>query len=116
MPARIVTSPLARARESAGAFLAGLRASPPWEIDRALAPDEPPAGVLDALRLGAWGEGPLILIGHQPLLGTLVEALTGAHPPLSPGALARVELPRAGAGAGGPGVLALHLPPLPSHL
>lgn len=113
---RIVASPLVRARESAAAFLSGYGAPIRVEIDPALAPDEPAAGVLEALRAGAWGPGPLLAITHQPLVGSLVEILTGARPPLAPGALARIELPRAGTGAEPRGVLTLHLPPLSAHL
>ncbi len=93
-PGRIFSSPYARARQSA-AIVAGAVA-PPVAIEHLddLEPERESSGVLDALaRLGI-GEGHILMVGHQPLLGLLVRRLAGIEKGFSPGMLVRVHCPQ----------------------
>jgi phosphohistidine phosphatase len=109
-PDRAFTSPLPRARDSAGIVLR--RAAPDLvaaELD-ALSPDGVPAGVLEALADEGATEGHVLLVGHQPMLGELARRLTGDEAPgLAPGDLVRVEF--AGEVAAGAGALGWRLRP-----
>jgi phosphohistidine phosphatase len=100
-PDRILSSPYARARQSAG-IVAGA-ATPPVavEILRALEPEHEPSEVLEALaRLGITA-GHVLVVGHQPLLGLLARHLTGLEQGFSPGTLVRVDCPQGlGQGSG----------------
>jgi phosphohistidine phosphatase len=101
-PERAFTSPLRRAIESARLVLR--HAAPELEptLTEALRPDAEADRVLDALEIDGLGEGHVLLVGHQPLLGELARLWAGADRlRLAPGDLLRVEFPgerRAGAG------------------
>ena len=69
----LVSSPAARARETAEALGVKLR------IDNTLAPGASPAGIV---RAAGWprGDRTVIIVGHQPDLGrTLAHLVAGAH-------------------------------------
>jgi phosphohistidine phosphatase len=87
--ARVVTSPLVRARQTATlAAGAGLAPAVPLEEDRRLAPGGDARSVaeeaLDDGRL------PALLVGHNPSLEDLVRALAGATVALGTGAFVRI--------------------------
>jgi len=93
-PARVVSSPYARARETA--VLAAAIAAPglvPEEDERL----EPGAGAERAAR-ALLDEGPLpvLVVGHEPELGEVVLALSGAPVAMRKGMLVRIAF-------GGPG-------------
>ena len=101
-PDRLLTSPLVRARETAGLLAAGLDGPEP-ELESALAPGGSAEELLESLR----GAGERVaLVGHQPDLGRLlllaVAGRAGDGAPLKKGGAARVDFegaPRPGAGA-----------------
>ena len=110
-PARILTSPLLRARQTAAIAAEVLRCPEPPRPTAALTPDSSPERV--------WAElashravAELMLVAHQPLLGSLYAFLLGA-PALAvdvePGSIGCIELDR----VGGPPCAALRwlLPP-----
>lgn len=92
-PDHVFSSPLLRARQSAE--IVARAASPPLQVETldALEPDAEPAEVLDALAAHGATAGHVLIVGHQPLLGRLVDYLTGTVKGLAPGALVRVECP-----------------------
>ena len=106
-PDRILSSPYARARQSAG-IVAGA-ATPPVavEILRALEPEREPSDVLDALARLRIAAGHVLVVGHQPLLGLLVGRLTGLERGFAPGTLVRVACPQGPAQGSGRTVLTL---------
>jgi phosphohistidine phosphatase len=108
-PARIFSSPLARAVDSAEVLARATADSPVIETMGALEPDAEPEEVLDALAGCGVTTGHVLLVGHQPLLGRLVGHLAGAETPLSPGMLLRIRCPF-GLGRGA-GEVVLALPP-----
>jgi phosphohistidine phosphatase len=85
VPDAVVTSPLLRARETAAALELG---EP--EVDERLAP----GATADEVRELALARGEtVVVVGHQPDCGLIVEALTGEQaPPFPPGGSALVEL------------------------
>jgi phosphohistidine phosphatase len=99
-----LSSPKERARETAELALAqmGERQSPGLELHESLAGGFQARQALDALA-GSGGEGPVLLVGHEPDLSGIVGDLTGGHIDLKKGGLAVVRL----AGAGGELVLLL---------
>ena len=92
-PDHVFSSPLLRARESAGIVARAASPTPAVETLKALEPDAEPAEVLDALATNGATAGHVLIVGHQPLLGRLVGHLTGAETGLAPGMLVRVECP-----------------------
>jgi len=91
-PERVFTSPLLRARETAGLMCAALGRGLEPEILAELMPDAEPSEVVSAIA----GEAPdathLLLVGHQPLLGDLAGHLCdGTSRSLHPGELIRLE-------------------------
>ena len=86
-PATVLTSPLARARQTAEAIVAGdgRRAAP----RAALAP----GATVDALRGAVAGaSGPVAAVGHQPDCSEIAVALTGSDPGFAPGSMTVLEL------------------------
>jgi phosphohistidine phosphatase SixA len=89
---RVFASPLARAMESAG--IVTRDRLPPGGIEPLpeLRPETEPGRVLDALgRLGVT-RGRVLLVAHQPLLGRLVEGLTGSDVEFAPATLVRLKV------------------------
>jgi len=78
-PATVVSSPYSRALQTAAiahAILGDGTNPPPLLVDDCLVPDASPRAIADFIEgLGedAW---PLVLVGHQPLLGALLAWLT----------------------------------------
>jgi phosphohistidine phosphatase len=89
----VLTSPYARARQTAEILVAGLSPSPALEALETLAPGQPPAGLADALRQYA-SHKTIALVGHEPDLGVLAAWLIGAREPLvfKKGGIARIEV------------------------
>ena len=91
-PARVFTSPMRRAQETAAIVIA--RAAPgiePETLDE-LVPDHGPEDVVAALNARDTA-GHVLLVGHQPQLGGLAAYLTGGpEPGMAPGALACLEI------------------------
>ncbi|HEX3392163.1 MAG TPA: histidine phosphatase family protein [Solirubrobacteraceae bacterium] len=100
----VLTSPKARARETAELALAQMSAkeSPGFEPHDPLAGGFQASQALDAIA-GVGREGPLLLVGHEPDLSGIVGDLTGGRVDLKKGGLAVVRL----GGAGGELVLLL---------
>lgn len=91
-PRHAFTSPLVRAGDSARIVLGLAAPDLTPEVMRALAPESAPDEVLAALAEVGRVDGHLLLVGHQPLLGQLVQWLTVREAPgLAPGDLIRVE-------------------------
>ncbi|MBD0348703.1 MAG: phosphohistidine phosphatase SixA [Thermoleophilia bacterium] len=88
-PAALLTSPLLRARQTAGelARSLGVEAEP----DERLAPGATPKGLREAVA----GRGETVIaVAHQPDCGLIVAALTGGEPPrFPPGGVVAVEVP-----------------------
>lgn len=86
-PRTILTSPLLRARETAGAIAkaAGLSA----EVDVRLAPG---ATADDLRETVEHRDGPVVTVGHQPDCSEIVLALTGESREFAPGDVAELDL------------------------
>ena len=88
-------SPYVRAVQTAAIGAQCIAESAVWRRDMAhLIPEADPAQLLD--RLAATTTQSLLLVGHQPLLGTVLNALCGAEAgrySLSTGALACLQFP-----------------------
>lgn len=88
----VLTSPLARALQTAELLIAGLKGAPTLAVCPVLAPGHTPALVAEAL--GAHGEAASVaLVGHEPDLGVLAAWLIGAREPLTfrKGGVARID-------------------------
>lgn len=101
--ARILTSPLVRARQTADLLHDGLASHPRVEILQALAAGATPATVISALATQPADER-LALVGHEPDLGQLAARLIGTRRPIPfrKGGVCCIEmdgLPASGAGA-----------------
>src|SRR4029077_12705890 len=87
-PSIVLTSPLLRARETAGDLAR--------ELDWHAAADErrPPGAAAALLRAVVADRGPeVVVVGHQPDCGRIAAELTGgAEPSFPPGGLAVLEL------------------------
>jgi phosphohistidine phosphatase len=78
----VLSSPLVRARETAGLVSEAQKPSPPVVLIPALAPGGTPAEVAEELgRHAAWAA--LALVGHEPGLGELAAWLIGARAALA---------------------------------
>lgn len=104
-PDVILTSPLARAAETADILIGGLRSAPEPRTLEALAPDTSPEDTLKALRQFGRSQQ-VMVVGHEPNLSSLLAVLLTGTPDgvsieLKKGACAAVELtafePRGGA-------------------
>jgi phosphohistidine phosphatase len=83
--ARILSSPLVRARRTAEIVSGGVEV----ELENRLSPGgDAEAAAADAL---AEGPHPVLLVGHNPDLEILVHALTGTAVPMGKGAFVRIE-------------------------
>jgi phosphohistidine phosphatase len=95
IPARLVASPLDRARQTAE--LLGQTWGVPVQIDRALGLGAQTEAYLDALLAG---EGSVACVGHNPDISYAVQQLTGARVQMRKGMMAVVELPNRHAAQG----------------
>ncbi|MFN2633492.1 MAG: histidine phosphatase family protein [Thermoanaerobaculia bacterium] len=90
--ARVITSPYRRARQTADAAAAALALSKTLAESRALEPESDPQEILRELSAGS---GDVLLVGHQPHLGSLLGLLVGGERveiPMKKAAAARVTL------------------------
>jgi phosphohistidine phosphatase len=97
-PGLILTSPLQRAIQTGqiAAEVLGYRAG--FIRSTALAPEAPPSGVWQEVRMRR-DRGSLLLVAHQPLIGEAVACFLGAREPcvsVPPGALFAFEIDGAG--------------------
>jgi phosphohistidine phosphatase len=93
-PARVFSSPLARARETADLVAQRLPSLPPVERLDALGSESAPETVIEALVAHGIETGHVLMVGHQPLLGRLAAHLTGTEPPIPPATLVRITCER----------------------
>jgi len=110
----VLTSPLARARETAEILAATLKPKPRLTVAEALAPGRKPAEALALIAKYAAaprGASRLALVGHEPDLGELAARLLGAKGQVEfkKGAVCRLDLDRAM--PAGPATLRWFLPP-----
>jgi len=96
----VLTSPYARARQTAEAAAHALRFDGKVRETRSLEPDADPDDVLGELR--EEGVGSALLVGHEPHLGALLGRLVAGRPglpiPMKKAAVARVSWGGSGAG------------------
>jgi len=99
--ALVLTSPYARARQTAEAAARALKLSGNLRESAALEPDRDPEEILDEIR--AERVESVLLVGHEPhmgaLLGRLVLGRGGHAMPMKKAAVARVEWEGSGAGS-----------------
>jgi len=97
----ILTSPFWRARQTAEPAAQALKLSGKLRETRALEPDRDPSEILDEVR--AEGVEAVLLVGHEPHLGTLLGRLVAGAPgleiPMKKAAVARVTWSGSGAGS-----------------
>lgn len=110
----VLTSPYARARETAELLAAGLRPKPRLMTTESLAPGRRPAQVVSAVEqhlAGGTRWSRVALVGHEPDLGELAARLLGARGTIAfkKGAVCRIDVDRAL--PGGPGTLRWFLSP-----
>jgi phosphohistidine phosphatase len=87
-PRTVVTSPLARARETAEAIAA--RVGTTVRPDDGLAPG---ATASDLHAVVAGEDGPIAVVGHQPDCSEIAEELAGRDPGFATGSAFELELP-----------------------
>ena len=92
-PGRILTSPLVRARQTAGLLAAAMHPRAPLAVMEELAPGNPPDAVLAQVRKLS-DSGPLALVGHEPDLGHLAAHVAGASRafPFKKGGMCRIDV------------------------
>ena len=89
---RVITSPYRRARQTADAAAAALGLPGSVSESRALEPENDPQEILREVSAGS---GDVLLVGHQPHLGSLLGLLVGGERveiPMKKAAVARVTL------------------------
>lgn len=89
-PTHILVSPLARARETAAVLLSSRDDAPLPELVEPLVPEAEPDEVLEVLVARGIREGYVLIVSHQPLMGRLVNYLTGDDSEFRTGTCARV--------------------------
>jgi phosphohistidine phosphatase len=89
---QIITSPLARARQTADIFAETMKSKPAVATSDALAPAGTPAAVIQELAKHS-KKARIALVGHEPNLGELAARLIGARSPLEfkKGAICRID-------------------------
>lgn len=92
VPDRILCSTALRARDTAERAARGAGVAGPILPEPRLYLADP-AGLAAALREVPEPAGVVMLVGHNPGLEDLMQALTGRRVPLPPAALARIDLP-----------------------
>jgi phosphohistidine phosphatase len=90
----VFSSPLVRAKQTAGLLAGGLPAKPPVKICEALAPGHTSIETMEQIARDARGEKRVALVGHEPDLGELTGWLLGTKRPVpyKKGGVARVEM------------------------
>lgn len=91
-PARAYCSPFLRARETARLLLAEVAPGTVAEHLAELRPDHDPEHTLATLAALDLPSGCILLVGHLPLLGLLVQRLAQEVVAFSPGTLVEVEV------------------------
>ena len=88
----IVTSPLARTKQTAEVFAESLKSKPSVSNSDSLAPAGTPAAVIQELGKHV-KKGRIALVGHEPNIGELAARLIGARTPLEfqKGAICRID-------------------------
>jgi phosphohistidine phosphatase len=86
-PVLVLTSPLARARQTAEAVAEATGA--PLRVEPRLAPG---ATVHDVRAAVSDTSGPVATVGHQPDCSEITFAVTGADPGFAPGSMVELEL------------------------
>ena len=88
----IITSPLARTKQTADVFAETMKSKPSVSMSDALAPAGTPAAVIDELARHM-RKGTIGLVGHEPNIGELAARLIGARVPLAfkKGAICRLD-------------------------
>jgi phosphohistidine phosphatase len=98
--ALVLTSPYARARQTAEAAARALKLEKSLRETRSLEPDADPEDILGEVREG--GVASVLLVGHEPHLGALLGRLVSGRPgtpiPMKKAAVARVSWEGSGAG------------------
>lgn len=89
---QILTSPLARTRQSADTFAETMKSKPPVATTDALAPAGTVAAVVQELAKHM-RKGRIALVGHEPNMGELAARLIGARAPIEfkKGAVCRID-------------------------
>ncbi len=93
-PKVVLTSPLVRAKQTAEAAVRALGRKTKLVESEALVPGSSPQAIWDEVRRVA-GKGPVLIVGHEPLLGETVSFLLGVDSgvvDLKKGALAYIEV------------------------
>ncbi|MGH7725164.1 MAG: phosphohistidine phosphatase SixA [Candidatus Eiseniibacteriota bacterium] len=109
-PVTIWTSPLIRAEQTARHLEAALRGRARVEVVEALAPGGSERAILDSLSRLA-GDPTVVLVGHEPDLGTLAGSLVSPGHPLALKKAGVCAIEFEGPAARGRGELAWFLPP-----
>ena len=92
-PLPAYVSPLVRARQTAEILAAAVPAGLPLIVLPELHPEGVPSALIAVLEPLLEPDSHTLLIGHQPLMGDLVTALSGETRSLSAGALVRIQMP-----------------------
>jgi len=93
-PARAFCSPYLRARETARLVLAEVAPGLTATALHALTPEWDPDDALHTLASQQLPAGPVLVVGHMPLLGLLVQKLTEEVVTFAPGTLVELETDR----------------------
>ena len=93
----IISSPLARAVQTAGIVHEGLRMDTRLVTSNALAPNGSPSQLVSQLATGYSSTEDVMVVGHEPSLSSLISVLTTGNPEpvvrLRKGALCKLRLP-----------------------
>ena len=90
----VLTSPLARAKQTAEILAKGLPSQPALAVAAALAPGHTPGEVMEEVSRKAGGASRIAVVGHEPDLGRLAAALVGARRavPFKKGGVCRIDM------------------------
>ena len=91
-PGAIVTSPYRRARESANVVAAALGITVETHVLHELLPEGDPLEALDALLDLLVERSPILVVTHLPIVGLLVQGLTGEQVAFAPGTFAELQV------------------------
>jgi phosphohistidine phosphatase len=92
-PEQVFASPLTRARQTMTVLLEPVGTPIPVRTLRELMPEGNVDALVGILAGETAGCSHALVVGHQPLLGTLIAKLTGETPSVAPGSLHVLELP-----------------------